>query len=288
MIDLHTHTTASDGTSSFEELVRAAERAGLTAVAVTDHDNIGSARKIPGARSTVRLIPGIELTIYDDGLGYSDIHVLGLFIDPSDKKLARALARLGRQRESQKIATVEKLRELGYDITFSEVKAEAEGVVGRPHIAKVLLRKHPDEFDSISMVFVKLLGRGKKAYLERKDKLGLRDAVGLIHGAGGLAVLAHPDVYGYLPDKLLSDFKAEGGDAVETYYDYILNRPEVKITREENDALIGKYRKLAAGCGLLESGGSDFHGKTKGQALGRFGAPDDLLPKLESALRKPL
>ncbi|MEW6722502.1 MAG: PHP domain-containing protein [Candidatus Micrarchaeota archaeon] len=288
MIDLHTHTTASDGTLALDELVREAERAGLGAIAITDHDNIRSAARIAGTISTVRLIPGIELTVYDEGLKYSDIHVLGLFIDAKNKNLNEKLEALGREREEQKIATVEKLRELGYDITFDEVKKEAKGVVGRPHIAKVLLRKHPDEFDSISAVFVKLLGRGKKAYLERKDKLCLKDAVSLIHGAGGVAVLAHPDVYGYPPEKLLADFKAAGGDGVEVYYDYLRNRPEVKITEAENKKIIEKYQKLAAETGLLESGGSDFHGETKGQRLGEFGAPDEILKKLEAARRKPL
>lgn len=288
MIDLHTHTTASDGTFTFEELVREAERVKLKALAVTDHDNVMSARRIPGAKSAVELIPGIELTVYDDTLGYSDIHVVGLYIDPSDKTLNSKLRTLGRQREEQKMATVEKLRELGYDITFEEVKKEAQGVVGRPHIAKVLLRKHPEEFESISMVFVKLLGRGRKAYLERKDRLGLDDAVGLIHGSGGLAILAHPDVYGYEPGKLLADFKGSGGDGVEVYYDYIRNRPEVELTETGNNEIMERYREMAASLGLLESGGSDFHGANKKQRLGEFGAPDGILSRLKSARGKPL
>src|SRR5512143_339571 len=245
MIDLHTHTTASDGTSTFEELVREAGRVKLKALAITEQDNLGSASRIPGTDSGVELIPGIELTIYDRDLGYNDVHVLGLFIDPRDAGLNQKLGKLERERTEQKVATVGRLRELGYDITFEEVRAEAKGVVGRPHIAKVLLRKHPEEFDSISAVFVKLLGRGKKAYLERSSGVGLKEAAALVHGAGGVAVMAHPDIYPYDPRKLLSDFKAAGGDGAEVHYDYIRNRPEAKLTEKQNLALIRKYRKLA-------------------------------------------
>lgn len=284
MIDLHTHTTASDGTLSFRELVTEAARVSLKAIAVTDHDNIGSAAKIPRTESTVELIPGIELTVYDSEFGYDDVHVLGLFIDTENRKLAGKLETLAHERERQKIATVEKLRELGYDITFEEVRAEAENVVGRPHIAKVLLRKHPDEFDSISAVFVKLLARGKKAYLGRESGVGLREAASLIHVAGGVAVMAHPDIYPYRPEKLLADFKTSGGDGVEVYYDYIRNRPEQKITESGNRKIMERYSSLASELGLLESGGSDFHGATKGQRLGEFGAPDTVLDALKKAL----
>ncbi len=288
MIDLHTHTTASDGTSTFEELVREAERAKLKALAITDHDNVLSAGRIPGTKSAVGLIPGIELTIYDSELGYDDVHMLGLFIDPENGKLADKLGKLGREREGQKNATVRRLRELGYDITFEEVRAEAKGTVGRPHIAKVLMRKHPDEFDSISAVFIKLLARGRKAYVGRESGVGLKEAASLVHGAGGVAVMAHPDIYPYRPEKLLADFKESGGDGVEVYYDYIRNRPEEKITENENKKIMERYRSLASELDLLESGGSDFHGATKGQRLGEFGAPDSLLGPLRAASRKPL
>ncbi|HSB46705.1 MAG TPA: PHP domain-containing protein [Candidatus Bilamarchaeum sp.] len=288
MIDLHTHTTASDGTFTFNELVRGAERLKLKALAITDHDTIKSAKRIDRAKSSVELIPGIEITVFDDALGYKDIHVLGLFIDAANAALNSRLEALARERLSQKKATVEKLRELGYSITFEEVKAEAQGSIGRPHIAKVLLRNHPAEFGSISAVFVKLLGRGKDAYVERAEHFPLADAIRTIHGAGGLAILAHPDIYGYAPEKLLSDFKASGGDGVEVYYDYIRNRPEVKLAESGNNRLIERYRSLAAELGLLESGGSDFHGANKGQTLGEFGAPDGILAKLKSAMRKPL
>jgi len=284
MIDLHSHTTASDGSLSLGELVLAAKKAGLKAIAITDHDNIRSAKRITaGTGAGMEVIPGVELTVYDYRMGYRDIHVLGLFIDPENKALGSKLAKLEKEREAQKKATVTKLRELGYKITFAEVKRKAKGAVGRPHIAMALREKYPKEFRSVSDVFGKLLGRGKPAYLERRAGFGLAGAISLIHGAGGIAVLAHPFVYPYKPEKLAADFRRLGGDALETYYDYVTNQPEVKRSRAENAELIARGRSLAKKLGLMDSGGSDFHGANKGQALGRFGAPDALLAGLKAA-----
>lgn len=281
MIDLHTHTTASDGSYPFGQLVEEAASAGLTAIAITDHDSVGSAKKITGDEP-VETIPGVELSVYDNGLGYQDIHVLGLFIDARDKMLNTKLETLMRQRESQKRATVDRLNELGYSITFEDVKRRADGVVGRPHIASALMDGYPEKFSSISDVFDKLLGRGKPAFLGRDEGFALAEAVEMIHHAGGLAILAHPFVYPYEPRKLLADFKGLGGDGMETYYDYVSNRSEEGVTREKNEEIIRKGRGLAGELGLLESGGSDFHGK-EGQRLGGFGAPDELLERLKKA-----
>jgi hypothetical protein len=288
MIDLHTHTTSSDGTFTFEQLVREAERVKLNAIAITDHDNVKSAAKIKKSESRPELIPGIELSVFDKGLGYADVHVLGLFIDPENAKLTKKLGILEKERESQKRETVRKLNDLGYEITFEEVKRKAEGVVGRPHIAKTLIEKYPGEFKSIHDVFDKLLARGKPAYVERETSFSLREAVSIIKESGGLSFVAHPHLYPYDPEKLLSDFKSLGGNGVEVYYDYITNAPSLELTKKQNGKLIEKYHGLALKLGLLESGGSDFHGENKGQTLGEFGAPDALLAKLKSALGKPL
>ncbi len=227
--------------------------------------------------------------------------MLGLFIDPKNKTLNSKLKTLETERLDQKKATVAKLQELGYKISFDEVQAKAKGTVGRPHIARVLVEKYHKKIPTIDSAFEQLLGRGKPAYLERESEFGFIEAIDLVHAAGGLAILAHPFVYPYDPQELANTFKAYGGDGIEVYYDYISNRPEKLITetqntntvraRNENAAIISgpdrvaeletRARLLAARCGLLESGGSDFHGKTKGQRLGRFGAPDELLIKLK-------
>jgi hypothetical protein len=289
MLDLHTHTTASDGSLSLEELVKAAKKAGLKAIAVTDHDNIRSTKRITARTGTgIEVIPGVELTVYDYPLGYLDIHVLGLFINPKNRALNSKLAKLEKEREEQKKATVARLAELGYKITFAEVKKKAKGAVGRPHIAMVLAEKYPAEFRSVGEVFAKLLGRGKPAYLERRTGFSLRQAISLIHDAGGLAILAHPLIYPYELEKLAGDFRRLGGDGMETHYDYLANQPEAKRTEAENAGLITKGSSLAKKLGLLESGGSDFHGVNKGQVLGGFGAPDTFLAPLKAARRKPL
>jgi 3',5'-nucleoside bisphosphate phosphatase len=287
MIDLHAHTTASDGSHPFEEVVAMAARGGLKAVAITDHDNVQSAKRITG-HEPLEVIPGIELSVFDHALGYEDVHVIGLFIDPKHAALNSKLNSLGR--EEQKKATVAKLNELGYEITFDEVKARSEGVVGRPHIAIVLMEKYPDEFPRMVDVFNKLLGRGKPACIGREAGFGLGEAISLIHSAGGLAILCHPLLYPYEPGKLVREFKSLGGDGMEVYYDYRANRPGVPITPEENGRLIGQSKALAAQHGLLESGGSDFHGRGKRgyQELGLFGAPDGVLEALKAAGRKPL
>jgi predicted metal-dependent phosphoesterase TrpH len=279
MIDLHTHTTASDGSLDLQTLMIQAKAAKLKAIAVTDHDTVGSAIKITGHES-VKAIPGIELSVFDDKLGYMDIHVLGIRIDPQNHRLTSELKKLAIAREDQKKATVEKLRSMGYDIAFEEVKAKAKGSVGRPHIASVLMEKRPGEFPTMSSVFEKLLGNDKPAYVGRQAGFSLKSAVNLIHDAGGLAFLAHPFVYECDVDKLIADFEDADGDGIEVYYDYITNRPEIPITEPQNNELIAHAQALALVTGLLQSGGSDFHGAGKGQTLGRFGAPDILLEKI--------
>jgi hypothetical protein len=209
--------------------------------------------------------------------------VLGLFIDPHNRQLGERLKKLGKQREDQKKATVKKLNELGYSLTFEEVKARADGVVGRPHIAKVLLEFYPEKFTTMAEVFDKLLGRGKPAFVGRDSGFALAEAIEMIHDAGGLAFLAHPFVYPYDTKTLLSDFKKLGGDGVETYYDYVSNRPENPVTIEKSKELIRQASALAKELDLLECGGSDFHGKSKTQKLGDFGAPDEFLERLKDA-----
>ena len=287
MIDLHTHTTASDGTLSFEQLVAEAKRAGLKAIAVTDHDTVESAKKITG-KEPIEAIPGVELSVFDHTLGYEDIHVLGLFIDPKHKNLNSKLAALTRQREEQKREMVKKLNELGYAITFEEVKALATWGVGRPHVARLLVKKYPEEFHTVHDAFEKLLGNGKPAYVIRQNGFGLEEAISLIRGAGGISVLAHPLLYNYDPDKLIPDFKRLGGMAMETYYDYATNAPRRGNELSDMGALHEKARSLAVKYRLLESGGSDFHGEGKKQRLGVFSVPDEILQAIKEARVKAL
>jgi predicted metal-dependent phosphoesterase TrpH len=282
MIDLHTHTNASDGSYSLEELVRMAEQAGLKALAVTDHDTVKGARELSHIKSTVELIPGLELSVYDNKLGYMDLHLIGLFIDPENKHLGSTLERLEKDRDRQKRDIIEKLNELGYPVTYEEAKSKAIGSFGRPHIAKVLMEKNPEEFPTMSSVFEKLLDQGKPAFQNRKAFFCLEDAINLIHSAGGLAILAHPKVYRYDLEKLLQDFKRLGGDGIETMYDYHSNYPRYGYNKLAN-RLIGEEMKiLAKKFSFLESGGSDFHGPSKGAPLGSLPIGKDILEKMKS------
>ncbi len=281
MIDLHTHTTASDGSLSLEELVAEAKSAGLKAIAVTDHDTVMSAAKITG-KEPMEVIRGIELSIFDKN--YMDIHILGLYIDPEDKGLNKKLKSIKTERENQKKAIIAKLKELSYEIPFKEVKAKAKGSIGRPHIAQVLVEKYPNDFPTVQSAFDKLLGNGKPAYVDRPIGFSLEEAISLIHSAGGLAFLAHPFIYRYDLDKLVADFEYADGDGLEVYYDYITNMPEANLNEAQNEEHVAHVQALASVGGFLMSGGSDFHGAAKGQKLGAFGAPDEVLDKIKTEI----
>ncbi len=284
MIDLHLHTNASDGVLSLEELVQEAERAGLTAIAVTDHDTVQSARRINELETGIEVMPGIELSVYDNKLDYIDLHVLGLFINPENPELLSTLERLENDRDDQKRAIIRKLNELGYGITYEEARKKAQGSFGRPHIAKVLVEHYPEEFSSISEVFDKLLEQGKPAFISRTAFFCLDEAINLVHEAGGLAVLAHPIAYKYDLHKVVSDFNLLGGDGIETFYDYAKNYAHKGYTEKDNMEAHQHLHLLAEELGLLESGGSDFHGPNKGPALGTFGPPDEILERLKKGL----
>ena len=286
MIDLHTHTKASDGILSTEGLIGEAEKAGLNAIAITDHDTVEGARGIKDVKTSMEAIPGIEISVYDNKLDYIDLHVLGLFIDPENPKLLSTLERLEKEREDQKKAIVSKLNELGYEITYEEARQKAAGAVGRPHIARALMERYPEQFRSISEAFEKLLDQGKPAFLSRTAFYCLDDAINLIHEAGGLAVLAHPSVYSYDLEKLLGEFKNLGGDGIETVYDYARNYGRRGYKEEDNARINKELHQLAETMGFLESGGSDFHGPQKGARLGALDVPDVFLERMK-ATRKP-
>jgi predicted metal-dependent phosphoesterase TrpH len=277
MIDLHIHTTASDGTLPLENLVKAAEKVGLSAIAITDHDTLQSASKIKDLKTEIDVIPGIEFSVYDNKLDYIDLHVLGLFIDPQNPKLLSKLKTLEIERENQKREIVEKLNELSYDITYEDARKFATGSLGRPHIARALMEKYPEEFHSIGECFDKLLEQGKPAFKSRNAFFCLDECIDIIHGAGGIAILAHPGFYKYDQTKILDDFKKLGGDGIETIYDYVSNSVFRGFDEEDNPKLRVQFQQAAKDFGFLESGGSDFHGPNKGSKLGVLDVPDDFL-----------
>src|SRR3989344_7971847 len=220
-IDLQNHTVASDGESTPEELVDLAIEKGLSAIAITDHDSVASLKKaIKYSRGrNIEVIPGIELSCDDPLLGYDKIDVLGLFVDFNNKKLIGMTEHINRRREENKKQIIGKLKGFGYEIDYDDVKKTVKGTFGRPHIAKYLLKKYPSEFSSVADVFDKLIGTGKKAFVETHDRVSIKAAINAIRESGGISILAHPGIYPKEDSVRLIDYFIDNhGDGIETYY----------------------------------------------------------------------
>ena len=278
-IDLQTHTAASDGKLSPTELVKLAIKKKLSAVAITDHDSInGIDEAVMEAKGkNIEITPGVEISCDDPG--YADTHILGLFIDHKNKTLNSLLKKAQKYREQQKKDIINKFNKFGFIISYKEVKALAKGEIGRPHIAKVILKNNSDKVNSLEEIFDKYLAVGKKAYVERKNKISIRDTIKAIHAANGLAIIAHPGVYNYFNiGKFIQYFIKNGGDGIETYYDYESSRYHTGF--KESNKINKKFRKIAEKYGLMQSGGSDFHGRAN-DVLGRLKVPYSILEKLK-------
>jgi predicted metal-dependent phosphoesterase TrpH len=273
-IDLHAHTTASDGSLTPTELVVAAAHEGLTAIAVTDHDTLdGLAEAEEAARQmNIELVPGIELAVeYPSGR----FHMLGYLIDRTNPTLNSRLTLLKQNRANRNAHMVEKLRSLGIDITLEEIVAESGGgQVGRPHMAAALVKKGAAA--SGQEAFNRYLADGATAHVP-KDKISVEEGLELIHTAGGLAVMAHPASLDLEDDVLATELKRLrelGLDGLECYYS--------QHTSERTDTLL----EMARSSGLLATGGSDFHGTAKphvhlGHVIGNQPAPTALLHALK-------
>ena len=251
--DLHVHTTASDGAFSPAEIVEKAKAAGLSCVAITDHDRVeGIAEALDaGERLSMKVIPGVELsTLTQNEEKVREFHILGYFIDWKDESLISFLNEIVDSRKNRAVRMVEKLNALGYDIAITRVRQIADGAfIGRPHIAQALLEKGyvSNTADAFSD---DLIGKGGKAYAERM-KVTPKEAIDRIVDLGGVPVLAHP---GFLPDRTVCtreeiDYLIQHGiKGIET--EYSMHTPEQ----------IDEYTALARENDLLITGGTDFHG----------------------------
>jgi len=276
-VDLHVHTTHSDGTLSPSEVVAVAKAKGLKAIAVTDHDTIDGVAEAwaQGERSGIEVIPGVEMSVrYKNG----EIHILGYDIELRNQSLAEQLAQLKQNREERNPEIVGRLRRLGFDLEYSEVKAIAgQATVGRPHIAQVLMKK--GYVASIAEAFELYLGEGAPAFVPRTT-LEPEKAISLLISAGGIPVLAHP-------------FRIDGGrEGTETLLSVLvqggLKGIEVFYSTHDNSE-VEMCAKLAKRFGLLMTGGSDFHGKNKpgvelGSGKGNLQIPYDLVEKMRERL----
>ena len=275
-LDLHAHTTASDGDHSPTALVRHAWERGLTAIAVTDHDTTAGVAEAleAGKQYGVEVVPGIELSAE---IEQGQCHILGYLIDPNSPRLLTRLKEVIENRDNRNEKIVGKLQALGFDITLAEIEAVSGGtVVARPHFAKILLQK--GYISSMQEAFDVYLAKGAKAYVER-DRLTQAESIALIHEAGGLAILAHPnnlkqDEAG--TEATLSLLQSLGLDGIEARYN--------RHTPEDT----ARYLALANRLGLLTSGGSDFHGPTVkptvylGHVEGELPAPNAVLEALKN------
>ena len=255
-MDLHTHSTASDGARTPTDVVTAAGAARLAAFALTDHDTIAGLpdARVAGARLGVRVICGVELSAVE---GDMETHILGLHLSELSE-LEHRLSALREMRLSRAARIVERLNTLGIPITLDAVLQHAAGgAVGRPHVARAMIAGgFASDFRE---AFERFLGNGKAAFVA-KDKLALAEAIGLIHRAGGLAVLAHPGQQG-TRDRI-SVLAALGLDGLE-----VLHPGHSWDDSQRLDALAGEFN-------LVRSGGSDWHGGSDGtRSLGMMRVP---------------
>lgn len=278
-IDLHLHTTASDGVMTPSEIVNYAKNKGLLAIAITDHDTIDGLEEglFEGERIGLEVIPGIEISAEHSP---GSMHLLGFFIDIHHPILKERLGDLQRARAERNPKMAEKLKKLGIDITFDEVlKASGGGQVGRPHFAQVLLEK--GYVRSFQEAFDRFLKKGASAYVE-KMRFSAEESIHFINEAHGMAVLAHPNTLqlnGYSDlENLILRLVKRGLKGIEAYY-------------PEHSALeVAQYKSLAERHGLLVTGGTDYHGIEKngldiGVGRGEMKLPYSIVEDLKAARR---
>jgi hypothetical protein len=284
-IDLHVHTTASDGELSPKEIVDAAMKTGLKAISITDHDTIsGVGVAIEYAKGKdIEIVPGIEISCYEEELGFDEVHVIGLFIDYRNRALIEFTEKIRQDRIKQKKRIIKNLNKFGFDIKFEDIQVISNFSIGRPHIARALIERYPKEFSSVKDVFERYIAIGKPAYVEREFKVRINDAIKIIKKAKGICFLAHP---GFFNEKdsleLIELFVEKGGQGIETIYPYDIVFPE-KHKKMDTEKKILFFRKIAKNKGLIEAGGSDFHGKMRDPNLGTIKVSYDLLDKIKKA-----
>jgi predicted metal-dependent phosphoesterase TrpH len=263
-VDLHMHSTASDGSRSPADVVRAAKRASLVAIALTDHDTVSGLdeARTAGEEIGVRVINGVELSAVE---GETETHLLGLHLRDTGV-LERGLGALREMRERRAMQIVERLAESGVQITYDDVLSQAGGgAVGRPHVARAMIANGwaVDARDA----FDRYLGAGRPAYVA-KEPLRMQDAITMIHDAGGIAVLAHPGAGG--TRERVEALAALGMDGVEVKHP----------SHSSSDT--ARLRGLVEALGLVPSGGSDWHGAAEGpRTIGMMQVPYEWLARQE-------
>jgi len=259
-VDLHMHSTASDGSRSPADVVRAAKRASLAAIALTDHDTVAGLAEAfaVGAELGIRVVNGVELSAVE---GDTETHLLGLHLTDT-AVLERGLGELREMRGRRAARIVELLKSQGVQITLDDVLLQAgAGAIGRPHVARALVAD--GWATDVRDAFDRYLGAGRPAYVA-KDQLTMREAIAMVHAAGGLAILAHP---------------GPGGtrERIEPLVGLGLDGVEVKHPSHSPQD-VARLRACVDQLGLIPSGGSDWHGAADGpRTIGMMHVPIDWL-----------
>jgi 3',5'-nucleoside bisphosphate phosphatase len=280
-IDLHIHSTASDGTLTPREILAQAQYLGLAAIAITDHDTLDGSKDALsiGIPPSVKFLTGIEISS-EPPPSFSlagSFHILGYALNADHPRLNHTLSMLRDSRKNRNPQILKRLSRLGIEMTLDEVRNLAgDSQMGRPHIARLMVEK--GYVPSIDAAFDEYLGNGKPAYVNR-FRFGCEDTIKAILDAGGIPVLAHPLLLGIKENNILENLIAVLTDmglrGIEVYYP------------EHSKHLIAYYSRLASRHNLLITGGTDFHGDIKpgismGVGNGDFFVPFELYEKLIS------
>jgi hypothetical protein len=279
-IDLHTHSRYSDGTLTPAALVALAAKRKLAAIALTDHDTVAGVEEFLACAAHCRLpaLGGVEISAWHEDL---TIHILGYGLDHTSPRLLAGLAELQAARQQRNLGIFDRLRQLGIRAEMAEITQEENGQIGRPHIARLLVRKKIVR--TVHEAFSRFLKRGGAAYVESL-RIHAGEAIRLVREAGGLPMLAHPAIIDARLDtvaELVRQFQPVGLAGIEAYYP--------THTGKQTRALLD----LAAEYGLLACGGTDFHGDARhgaplGGSAGTVRVPDAVFERLTAALdRRP-
>ncbi len=271
MIDLHTHSKASDGVLAPDQLVKLAKEIGLTGISITDHDTIGGIENaiLAGQKYSMLIVPGIELSTLWGG---SELHILGYFIDFRQELLQEKLRFIQKKRIERVEQIIAKAISLGISINFKELESIAQGdSIGRPHIGQLLIEKGYTR--TLEDSFERYLNKDKPLYVER-FKLTPAQGINLIIASGGVPVLAHPGLYDNRWQYLIEELKEKGLQGIEVYY------PAHSINE------IDMLNRLCGEYDLIATGGSDFHRiAEENNNFGKYGVCLKTIKKLEERKR---
>lgn len=283
-VDLHLHTTASDGMDSPTEIVEKASRLGLVAIAITDHDTVQGVEEASavGSQVGVEVVPGVEISCLWRN---RQVHLLGYYVEATDTDLTRLLEWMRGGREERLTKMLAQLRRLGIDVNQGEVEMEAAGeTIGRPHLARVMVRH--GYVTSVEDAFNKYLAQGRPAYAERR-RPDITEGIRTILKAKGLPVVAHPLIIDAPLDELLSELTSLQLQGVEYYHLYECETGQADEWYASIDARLKELRRLSKRYKLVVTGGSDYHETAVGKpALGGAHVPATVVRNLRARYRQ--